>query len=136
MANVVAITKIQDGPRNAIFHLYLESDGSGELTDEVLIDPTVDFDPALPGKPIMIIEKLWYNLVGFSAALKFDYLVEGTPVWVVSEDGDADFSPMGGLKDRSGEIDGTGKLLLSTVGFATAGEHGTIILQIKKAYPE
>jgi hypothetical protein len=138
MANVVEVTKIQDGPRNAIFHIYLQSDGaSGELSNVTLIDPAVDFDPALPASPILIIEKLWYDITGFDGILKFEDLVNETPVWTLSGHGHfLDFSPMGGLKDRSDNLDGTGKILLATTGFTTLGEQGTIILQVKKHYPQ
>ena len=47
----IAITKLQDGPRNAVFHIVFSGDGSGDLTDEVVIDPATSFDPALPSTP-------------------------------------------------------------------------------------
>jgi hypothetical protein len=78
---------------------------------------------------------LWYDITGFDGILLFDYLVDETPVWTLSGHGHfMDFTPMGGLKDRSAVMDGTGKVLLSTAGFTTLGEQGTIILQVKKHY--
>ena len=42
MANAVTITKILDGARSAVFHVFIKSDGaSGELVDQVLIDPVL-----------------------------------------------------------------------------------------------
>lgn len=129
----VTVTKILDGARNAIFHISVLGDGSGDVTDETLIDPTTSFDPAFKAKPAMTIEKLWYDLSGFNARLEFDYLVSDTPAWTMSGNQAAqlDFCGFGGLKDRSNELDGSGKLMLTTSGLAS-GEFGTLIVHVRK----
>lgn len=127
----IAITQIHDGPRNAVFHVAIEGDGSGELTDAVLVDPTT-FDPPLPASPSLVVERLQYDLSGFRAKLEFDYLASDTFLWAMSEGtyADADFCAFGGLKDRSA-TDGDGKILLTTTGLG-AGDIGVIVLSVRK----
>lgn len=135
MANTISITKILDGPRSAVFHVFIKSDGaSGELTDQVLIDPATDLDPILGARPSLTIEQLWYDLSGFDARLEFDYLINDTPVWTLSAGNGVhmDFSHFGGLKDRSNVLDGTGKLMLTTNYLDAAGDNGTIIIKVRK----
>lgn len=135
MANGISITKIIEGERHAVFHISIASDGaSGDLTDLVLIDPSVDLSPALNPKPSLTIEHLWYDLSGFDAQLEFDYLLSDTPVWTLSAGNGVhlDFTPFGGLKDRSNVLDGSGKLMISTNGLTAAGDCGTIIIKVRK----
>ena len=43
MANTVTITKILPGNHRSQFHIFFKSDGaSGELVDQVLVDPVTD----------------------------------------------------------------------------------------------
>lgn len=135
MANKVSITKLLDGERSAIFHVYIQSDGvTGDMTDQVLIDPATSFDPDLAAKPCLTITELWYDLSGFDARLEFDYLVEDTAAWTLSGGNGIhmDFNCFGGLKDRSNVLDGTGKLMITTNGLTAAGDNGTIIIKVRK----
>jgi hypothetical protein len=135
MANTVTVTKLQDGERHAIFHVFIKSDGSsGDMVDQVIIDPAIDFDPALPLKPCMTVCELWYDLSGFDARLDFSYLTSDTPAWTLSAGNGVhmDFTPFAGLKDRSGSLDGTGKLMVSTNGLTAAGDNGTIVIKVRK----
>lgn len=129
----IHITKLHDGPRNAIIHVALQGDGTGDLTDEVLIDPA-ELNPPLPPVPALRIDRLQYDLTAFDAKLEFDYLATDTPIWTMTGDGSGefDFSSFGGLTDRSLELDGTGKLLLTTSGL-TIGGFGTMIIGVKKS---
>lgn len=128
----ITVTKIIDGPRNAVFHVAIEGDGSGDLTDYVVIDPETDLSPPLKGKPTFTVGGLQYDLSGFDAKLEFDYLASDTLVWAMTGDNysDVDLCFFGGLKDRSG-IDGQGKLKLSTRGLGAA-ETGVIIIKLRK----
>ena len=134
MAHTIAITKLLDGPRHAIYHVYLVCDGaSGELVDQTLIDP-VDLVPSSGAVPSLTIEEINYDLSGFSARLEFDYLVSDTGAWVMSADNHAcvNLAPYGGIKDRSNVLDGTGKLMMSTKGFTSADDAGVIVLKVRK----
>jgi hypothetical protein len=130
----IKITALNDGPRNAIFHVALAGDGTGDLVGETVIDPATSFDTPLPPVPALRIMRLMYDLTGFDARLYFDYLATDTPVWTMTGDGSGefDFGAFGGLTDRSLELDGTGKLLLSTTGL-DAGGLGTIVIVAKKS---
>lgn len=127
------VTKWLDGPRHAIFHVYLIASGLGDLEDETLIDPAT----LVPECTRVAVEQVMFNLAGFDASLKFDSgLVTDEYVWVLPE-GDGgkpiDFTPFGGFSDRSG-LDGTGLLQINTNGFTEVGDQGSIILKVKKLY--
>ena len=128
------ITKILDGPRNAVFHVAIAGDGVSEIEDAVLIDPATSFDPALPPVPSLTVDQLWYDLSGFTARLEFDYLGTDTPIWTMSDAqaGHMDFYCFGGIKDRSSEaLGGLGKIKLTTSGLGS-GDFGTMIVKLRK----
>lgn len=132
MAQAV-ITKIIDGERNAVFHVFFEGDGLGELVDFVLIDPATSFGVDLPSEPTLTVEKLMYDLSGFNAKLEFDYLATDTPVWSLSGGSgtELDFCKYTGIKDRSEALDGSGKLTITTSGLGL-GDFGSLIVQVRK----
>ncbi len=128
MANLVEITPILGGPNKLQLHVYIKGDGaSGDLVNFELIDPA---DYGMTGTArFLSLEHVQSSFAGFYATLKFDYLMNGTFVWVLPEfDACQDFSKVGSLKDRSNPLDGTGKVLLSTVGL-TDGE-GSFVIQL------
>ena len=132
MANIVNITLVNNGPRNVVAHVYLESDGaSGELVDHVLIDPVADL--GLTSSARLSIKSIKSGISGFVARVEFDTgLVDDKMIWVITEhNSNIDFKDIGGLEDRSG-VDGTGKLQITTTGFTAAGDQGSIIFQIKR----
>jgi len=132
MSHAITITKLMDGPRNAVFHVYIKGDGvSEDITDGVLVDPTQSFDPSQKSIPSITVEKILYNLVGFDAKLEFDYLVSDTPLWALSggQENKVCFKDWGGLKDRSA-IDGSGKLMVSTSGLIDG--FGTMLIHVRK----
>lgn len=124
----ITITTLQNGPRNVILHVYVQ--GAEDLTDYELVDPA-DFGMTGDDR-FFTIEEIKSSLVGFSAALKFEYLLSDTLIWAIPEyDSCFDFTSHGGLKDRSNILDGTGKVLFSTKGLST-GDEGSFILKLKK----
>lgn len=129
----VVVTKILDGARNAVFHVAIIGDALGDVSDSVIIDPAVDFTPALDAEPSMTIDSLWYDLAGFNARLEFDYLASDTPIWSMSgnQGTHIDFCHFGGLKDRSPAMDGLGKLQITTSGLAD-GDFGTLVIKVRK----
>lgn len=134
MAHTVTVTKLMDGQRNAAFHIFIKSDGASiDLADYVVIDPAISFDPNLANKPVMTVEEIYYDLAGFDAYIEFDYLLSDTPLWSMAggQYAEAEFDCVGGLKDRSNELDGTGKLQITTSGL-TAGKFGSIIVKVRK----
>lgn len=136
MANTVTIRKLMEGAKSVVLHVYLKCDGaSGELTDQVLLDPTTDVTPALTAASKFTIEEIWYDLSGFDAQLEYDATTD-TPIWtLVGASGTTgehkDFRSFGGIRD-SGGAGATGKIQVTTTGFTAATDQGTIILRIRK----
>ena len=132
MANTVITTTTLDGPKDIILHVYIKSDGSGvDLQNELIVDPD---DLEMPADSnYFTIKTIQSSLDGFSARLRFEYLIEGTWIWVLPEDMSCfDFTTLGGLRDRSGELDGTGRVLLSTRGLGT-GDEGSFVIKMSKS---
>jgi hypothetical protein len=125
------ITRILDGPRNVVLHVFVQGDALGDLSEELILDPA-DLDPALPERPGLTLNRIQYDLVGFDAVLAFEELLSNRPVWSMTGDqyADVDFSAYGGIKDRS-TPDGSGRLMLTTSGLDD-GESGTLILMLRK----
>ena len=133
MANTVDATMILNGPRHTILQLFLQSDGSGtELDNFSILDPVEDL--GLDAGQRFSVEEILFNLAGFDATLSFETgLVTQNMIWVLPEGASnyVDFRPFGGFKDRSG-LDGTGKLLLSTLGFTSVNSFGSLLVKIRK----
>ena len=129
--NVNIIEGGQKGTRNLILSVFLQSDGaSGDLNKQVLLDPT---SLGLPSTSRFSLYRVHYNFAGFDGILEFDSgVVTPTFRWVLVEGANApeDFEPLGGLKDLSG-IDGTGKLMISTLGFNSSQDVGSIIIKLR-----
>ncbi len=132
------ITRIVDGPRHAVVHAYITPDPEGlELVQALLLDPMVDLTERTPSLRL-VIEEVWYSFSKFDARLEFGTGdASENPAWVLTApNGYMDFRPFGGLKDFSG-LDGTGKVLLTTMGFAdgvggNGSEHGSMVLKLRK----
>ena len=129
MANRIVLTTLLAGPRHTTIHAYLQSDGmEGEIDSYVLIDPD-----SRSQSGHLRIESVTWGFAGFNAKLHFEILVDDTLIWVLPEtsSGVIDFSRYGGLKDLSNPLDGTGKLMLSTDGFQSTGDEGSLIIQVR-----
>ena len=137
MANTVQIFKMMDGPSHVTLHVYLESDGaSGELVNEILLDPVTDFVPAMPARQDLIVKQIWAELTGFSATLAFNGLTPW-PFWSIAPTAAAhqDWRFFGGIRDNSSSplgLDSDGKLLVSTQGFTTVAARGAFVLWLEK----
>ena len=132
MANRVDITKLLDGPRHLIYHVYLQSDGaSGDLDSFVIIDPA---NVNMGDQTVFTIEDVTWGFNGFSANLHFEILVDDTLIWVLppSTGNYVDFKKYGGLKDRSDPLNATGKIFISTTGFVDAGDEGSLVIKVRK----
>lgn len=133
MAHQIVKTKLVEGSRHVIFHIYLENNGTeGEMENVVLIDPAVDFDPEIKDKRQYAVTQIWHSLVWFDALLTFDAL-EKFPSWLLARDSEnyIDFRYFGGIKDKS-DAEHSGEVRITTNGFSDAGSRGTIIIELKK----
>ena len=141
MANHVLKTIIQNGTKSIIFHFYLESDGiQGELINYVLIDPAVDYPEKDNSKDKRLaVRQIWHSFGWFDALLSFDDLVPA-PSWLLTRDAHnyTDLRYFGGIKDRyivpkdKFSSDRTGKVLITTDGFAPEKSRGTLVLELYK----
>lgn len=133
MTHTVTITKLFEGQRHVTMHVYLACDGaSGEITDQVIVNPTT-FTPPLAAKATLAIEEIWYDFSGFGVRLEYDNLVD-TVIWTCTSGNGNHIDlreNLGGLADRSG-LDGTGNLQFSTYGFDAVKKQGTMIVKLKK----
>jgi len=128
--NNVVITPLLSGNRNVILHVYIQGDGSGDLENYVIANPA---DYGMSGdNRFFTVDGIQAGFTGFSASLKFEYLLSGTLNWAIPEfDSSQDFSDYGGIKDKSSPLDGTGKVLLSTAGLSN-GDEGSFVLRLRK----
>ena len=128
----VTVTRLSDGPRNAVYHVAIVGDGVGDEINATLIDPT-EFVPPGAAVPQLRLDRLWYDLTGFDAWLEFDFLASDTAIWSMTGGSAStlDFTALGGLADRSAALDGSGKLLLSTSGLGL-NDRGTIVVWARK----
>ena len=132
MAHKIEKTLLLNGPKTAIMHFYLESDGiSDEFDKEIVLEPT-----ELNGDESKIFQytvtQIWQSLSGFDATLGFD---SGSPkyAWIMREASDShvDFRSFGGIKDRT-TGDFTGKLTLSTINLNHPDSKGTFVIEFRK----
>ena len=132
MANLVKVKKLVSGSRNVLLSVFLKSDGvTGELNEEVILDPVEDL--GLTTKARLTLQRIEYNIAGFDAIIEFDSgSVDDNFKWVMSEGANApvDFRPWSGLVDDSG-MDGNGKLKISTVGFTSSTDMGSILISLR-----
>lgn len=128
MSNSIEVTPLMTG-RRIVLHVYIKNDGvSGDETNVVIADPA-DYEFA---DGFFTVESIQSSLDEFSASLKFGYLVSGNPVWVLPDGySEFNFKFYGGLKDRSPELDGDGKVLLSTRGLS-GGKEGSFVISLIK----
>jgi len=134
VANTVTVNVKENGPRNVQIHVFLQSDGvTGDLAGQVLLDPVVDLGME-PGQRLML-SRVDYNLAGFDAVLEFGSGgVTPNFKWVLVEGANnpQDFVKWGHIQDNSG-MDGTGKLQLTTYGFTSTSDVGSMLVWLLKA---
>ena len=141
----VTRTLLNNGSRTFLLHVYLQNEGyEGELTNYVLADPEL-YHSVFTHKIIqpnmkLTVTQVWYSFNWFDGMLSFDDL-NPVPCWLLPRDASnyADFRYFGGLAHRvvdpkTGKVnDRTGKLLLSTSGYAPAGSSGTMVIEVRKS---
>lgn len=130
MANIFTLRTLLDGPRHAVIHAYLASDGSsGELSAQVLADAST-----LSGAPTKLtIEEVKWDFIGFDALLLFDATTDA-PALALSGDFGAQkikICEYGGLADPQGS-GYTGDILITTSGFTATVDKGHLFIKVRK----
>lgn len=132
MANTVNVNIIENGPKNILLLVYLLSDGvAGELANYPLI--TLSQLNMLP-RARLRLSRIEYNYSGFDAVISFDSgTIPNNYKWVLTEGANApvDFDPWGRVFDNSG-LDGNGNLEMSTVGFTSSTDQGSMLIRLVK----
>lgn len=133
MANTVTVRSLIDGPRHAILHVYLASDGAaGELSGQIIVDAST-----LSGSPTKLtVERIEGNLNGFEGTLLFDATTDVPFMTLPNAANGGQFcfkfqNHYGGIPDTSA-TGYTGDILLTTNGFTAATDKGFIIIKVRK----
>lgn len=122
---------IFDGNRTVSYQYTGISDGSGNLTGAVLVDPTALSPKAAAVKVVKISGTVSYGVV----ELSWDAL---PPVKFAELSGDSiciDYSRQGALNNKIAGPDATGKILISTLGFS-AGSTYSLTIDMTKRYTD
>lgn len=133
MANTIRVTKLLEGSKDTFFHIYIQGDGiQPDFTNEIVVDPTVDLSPAMDPVPTLTLVEVWYSVPVGNLILSFNDL-NPTQMWILggNDSNHISFEKFGGLKDQSG-IDGTGSLLISTVGLNTGSQTMSCVVKVRK----
>lgn len=125
MANTVTIRNLVDGENVGYAHIYIASDGSsGELTDTVVLDAS-----ALAGAtPIKEIDEVTWDLIGFTAKLEFDQTTDSTIILMQGSESICFDHPVTNPQGTGT----TGDVVITTTGFASAGDEGVITIRYRK----
>ena len=133
----VTVRKVVEGPSHLVIRVNLQSDGTGELLNYVILSPSDLNPPIRDNVPAFRIMQIWAGLVWFDVTLKAGVAVPST-LWTHPRDydGHVDFRSFGGLIDEavySNPLpDDNGKLTLSTSGFNEVGSRGTLVIELRK----
>jgi len=136
MANTIQKNTILDGPRHAIIQAWFASDGvTGELSDEVLVDVSaLSVAEGQTSISSLVVEKIFATTSGAAAELDFDRTTnQGIIELPTDSEADYDFRKMGGGVYDHG-TGSTGDIIMSTTGFADAGDDISIQIQVRKKY--
>ena len=123
MPNTVTLQVLEEGVKNTTVNAFIQADGIAGDETFVLASP-----PA--GKRFRLL-KIDHNLNGFSAKIGFDSgLPDPNYVWAITgaANNPVSWKHTGGPKDDSG-LDGTGDLILTTVGMDAATDFGSVTVR-------
>ena len=131
MANTITKQTILDGTKWLIVKIHIEGDGTGDETATVLIDAST-YTPAFTNEALC---GLHANLTGFTCDILWDatadVAITNIPDYEVHwGEGELGIFSHGGIPNNAG-AGKTGDILITTSGLGV-GDHGTIILKIKK----
>lgn len=131
MADTVSTQTINNGPRNLIIKLTNESDGTGESAVTKVDGTSATFANrgVVPALHLKVARISFSVSSGAAVRLLWD-ATTGTDMVILAGTGTFDYSYFGGLPNPA-NAGATGKINLTTVGFA-AGSSYTITLEMIK----
>lgn len=126
MANVVDVKTLFNGRRTKAFHLYGVLDTANE-SDVIKVDISTFTDPNGQVATYTAIDRIEYAIGGAAVVtLEWDHTTDDE-IAVLSGQGVIDWTLMGGNIDPR-TAGGTGDIVLTTVGTATATPSGTNLI--------
>lgn len=131
MANTIARTILEDGPRNAVVLFTLIGDGSGQETDALVLD----YSALSPEPGSYYVKSVQAGTVGAGARLSFDattnvpFMSLGADVW--TKYNGAPYAGISYTKVVNGAAGANGDIVLATHGLA-AGHSISIVITIVK----
>tara|TARA_R100000455_G_C6253052_1_gene109398 strand:- start:531 stop:932 length:402 start_codon:yes stop_codon:yes gene_type:complete len=133
MADAVAVTTIEDGPRNAVFYLTNISDGTGEANVKKIDVSALSSLQDGTSCTGVRITKITYSNVGMGVKLTFDATTDVLAIQLPADLSDQlDYSDISGFPNYAGSGK-TGDVLLTTVGHSS-GDSYSIVIQCIKEY--
>jgi hypothetical protein len=133
----VTVSKVVEGPSHIVIRVDLASDGTGELSDYVVLSPT-DLIPRVKNNvPAFRLMQVWSSMIWFDVVLKVG-VVTPSVLWTLARDTDnhVDFRSFGGLVDpivyTNPLAADDGKLTISTNDFLQVGSRGVLVLELRK----
>ena len=133
----VTVRKIVEGHSHLLLRVDLLSDGTGELSDYVILSPSDLVPPRQNDFAAFRLMQVWYAMAKFNLTIKVG-TVTPSVLWTLAADCDShtDFRSFGGLIDplvyTNPQADTDGKLTLTSSGFAPAGSAGTLVFELRK----
>tara|TARA_R110000803_G_C11851845_1_gene305977 strand:- start:229 stop:633 length:405 start_codon:yes stop_codon:yes gene_type:complete len=134
MADAVNITKLQDGPKKAVFYLTNLSDGTGEAAVKKIDMSTLSTNTQGDAVTSVSVSKITFSTVGMSVTLLYDATTDVVAIGLPADYSDTiDLSDqVAGLPNYAG--DGvTGDIMLTTVGHSS-GDTYSIVIEVVKSY--
>lgn len=132
MSNTVNVNIIENGQKNVLLHIYMKSDGASvDLASYPLV--TLSQLGMRQGDRLRL-SRIEYNFSGFDAVLDFNSgTIPNNFKWVMTEGANApvDLDLWGRIFDNSG-IGGNGSLEISTIGFTSSTDQGSILIRMVK----
>tara|TARA_R100000935_G_scaffold57967_1_gene93369 strand:- start:1098 stop:1502 length:405 start_codon:yes stop_codon:yes gene_type:complete len=134
MADAVTLTKVEDGPKKAIFYLTNTSDGTGEAA---VLKVDVSSLSSLQDGTVCTgvrIGKIIFTNVGMGVKLLWDATTDVIAVELPADYSDTlDYSDMSGIPNVAASGGNTGDIQLTTVGHSS-GDTYSIVLHCLKQY--
>lgn len=138
MADTVTVTKIIDTRRYAVYEFTNESDGTGESSvRKIDLDDLVGNNGATTGgnRPtsLTLVDASW-TVSGFNyVTVKWDRQPTDQLIQVMAGTDGVNYESVGGKRDPSRALGGTGDILLTTDG-GSDGSSYKIVMMFRKKY--
>lgn len=129
MANVVNKRTLQDGVKKTVTHVYIRGDGTGEETNNLIVDVSA----LSPSATKVDIECIKADLDGCSAYLSWDATTDVEAVAIPEGHSERNYFMDAEILTNNAGAGVTGDILLTTVGLITGSTLEIVIITRKVA---